>query len=329
MANGIAKIQHYVPQFLLRNFAFGKKHRVHVFDKHFDRVFVSNVKNIACESRYYDFELDGHDLTIEPTLGEIESSAKPIIARILGSDTLRELSPEDFGTLSVFLAIQLIRTPSLRNQIRQIPELMEQRLRGMVEKEEQLAHASEYFEIPSENEIKMMIASGSKDWAEEIAMQFILKSWLLVSTPPGKSFYIGDNPLAMNNSVKQTFYGNIGPSAPGIEIYFPLSPTRALLLLCSSHHLALQNLVSEMKRFRWRRRRKTNCQKFEYASEMLVALQSGDSFVFTPDNVLHFNALQVFNSERYIFSSTEDFHFVKSIIKNHPKARFGRRITVN
>lgn len=114
---------------------------------------------------------------------------------------------------------QTLRTLLVRVGIMTL-SLMDMRLRGMVEKEEQLAHASEYFEIPSENEIKMMIASGSKDWAEEIAMQFILKSWLLVSTPPGKSFYIGDNPLAMNNSVKQTFYGNIGPSAPGIEIYW-------------------------------------------------------------------------------------------------------------
>ena len=93
MANGIAKIQHYVPQFLPVT-CIWKEDRVHVFDKHFDRVFVSNVKNIKLvRVGIMTFELDGHDLTIEPALGEIESSAKPIIVKDLGSDTPANYHP--------------------------------------------------------------------------------------------------------------------------------------------------------------------------------------------------------------------------------------------
>ena len=72
-------------------------------------------------------------------------------------------------------------------------------------KEEQLAHASEYFEIPSENEIKMMIAKVVKIGPRKSLCSLSSSLGYLFQLLP-KSFYIGDNPLAMNNSVKQTFY---------------------------------------------------------------------------------------------------------------------------
>ena len=70
--NGIAKVQHYVPQFLLRNFGNGKKNQLYVFDKQKARSFASNTRNIACESRFYDFQVDGEEFSIEPALSKIE-----------------------------------------------------------------------------------------------------------------------------------------------------------------------------------------------------------------------------------------------------------------
>jgi hypothetical protein len=46
---GIAKVQHYVPQFLLRNFGNGKKDRLYVFDKQMARSFRTNANNVASE----------------------------------------------------------------------------------------------------------------------------------------------------------------------------------------------------------------------------------------------------------------------------------------
>ena len=49
----IAKVQHYVPQFLLRNFGNGKKDQLWGFyDKTSDRSFPTNAKNVASESRF-------------------------------------------------------------------------------------------------------------------------------------------------------------------------------------------------------------------------------------------------------------------------------------
>ena len=49
--DGISKVQHYVPQFVLRNFGNGKRDQVYVFDKRNDPTFATNVKNVASESR--------------------------------------------------------------------------------------------------------------------------------------------------------------------------------------------------------------------------------------------------------------------------------------
>lgn len=49
---GNAKVQHYVPRFLLKNFGAGKKHKLHAFDKQTEQAFPTNVKNVAAESRF-------------------------------------------------------------------------------------------------------------------------------------------------------------------------------------------------------------------------------------------------------------------------------------
>ena len=70
--NKIAKIQHYVPQFLLKQFSSGKKPQVWVFDKTTGKKFKSHVKNVASEQGFYSFKFKGNELTIEPSLSNIE-----------------------------------------------------------------------------------------------------------------------------------------------------------------------------------------------------------------------------------------------------------------
>src|SRR4051812_36524857 len=125
---GIAKVQHYVPQFLLRNFGTGKKHKVHVLDKQTGKTFATNVRNAAAESRFYDFQLNGQDLTIEAMLSKIEAEAKPIIQSILDADSLTQLSPEERAKLSIFMAVQLTRSKWHREQFREFPGMLEEAL---------------------------------------------------------------------------------------------------------------------------------------------------------------------------------------------------------
>lgn len=81
--DGIAKNQHYVPQFILKNFSSGKKDQVFVFDKECSKKFRSNVRNIASENGFYNFEINGKEHSFEPLLCEIEAASALIINRIV------------------------------------------------------------------------------------------------------------------------------------------------------------------------------------------------------------------------------------------------------
>lgn len=103
---GIAKVQHYVPQFLLRKFGNGKKDQLHVFDKHTIRSFRTNAKNVASESRFYDFRIDNEDATLEPMLAELEGVTKPLLGRIIEKDSVSVITDAERELLSTFFAIQ-------------------------------------------------------------------------------------------------------------------------------------------------------------------------------------------------------------------------------
>lgn len=88
--NGHAKVQHYVPRFLLKNFGKGKKNLVFVYDKKINKEYKTNIKNIASETKFYDFKtiLDGVEAigSIEETLAEIEGNANTALKKILDAE---------------------------------------------------------------------------------------------------------------------------------------------------------------------------------------------------------------------------------------------------
>jgi len=53
----IAKNEHYVPQFILKNFTVGNGKQIYVFDKHDEKSFKTNIRNIAAETGFYNFNI--------------------------------------------------------------------------------------------------------------------------------------------------------------------------------------------------------------------------------------------------------------------------------
>jgi hypothetical protein len=328
---GIAKVQHYVPQFLLRNFGKGKKHHLHVFDKQTGRAFETNAKNVAGESRFYDFEFKGHKLSLEPSLSQLESKAKPLLHRLLHADTVRVLSTEERAVLSVFFAVQFTRTRAFRQQWRSIPEMLAQRLRRSVNSDEDLKHIEHLIQIPDENQTTLEVARFMLDASKQFAPHFASKTWLLLQTDRRSPFQIGDNPLALQNSIDMGPYGNIGLAVRGIEIYLPLSPSRALAMWCPSHEDTFRKAASDLRRI------STVAPEMVAAhvrdpsgiEETATAMETGHPLRFKPDNVLNFNSLQILYAERYVFSNVDDFALAREMIASHPDARSGPRVRMD
>ena len=60
---------------------------------------------------------------------------------------------------------------------------------------------------------------------------------------------------------------------------------------------------------------------------MRDALLKGAPVLYSPANVENFNSLQVIWSERYIFSTANDFQLADAMLSEHPNLKKGPRLT--
>ena len=154
----------------------------------------------------------------EYALKKVEDKASPIIANIIKTKSIKDLSQEERETLSFFIALQKLRTK--RNLL-----------------ETKFSIDSLHNQIENKAKIKIPYIDPKNIWFSllEDATAFyeaiMNKVWNLCESD--KSFYISDNPIALQNTTdKSKFKGVLGLDSYGIEIYFPLSPSLTLCLFC-------------------------------------------------------------------------------------------------
>lgn len=311
-----AKIQHYVPRFLLRNFGNGKKDQLWVYDKTTRRSFKSNVKNVAAESRFYDFERAGAQRSLEPSLANLESRTKPVISKLIATDTLLAVPDEERLTLAAFVATLLTRTKTFREEWAAFPKGLANALQQEGE------------ELPTEGQIAELIPELSDNDVKEQTARFIVSSpsyfgphiaskfWLLLETSRKHPFMISDNPIAKQNLMHTIPHrSGLGLSSKGIEIYLPLSETRALGMFCPS-------LIEPIKSYG---ARLSSGVGDSAAQAILQAVENGTPLQYSAENVENFNSLQVGYSERYLFSSNGDFSLVDYMLTDEPALMVGPR----
>jgi Protein of unknown function (DUF4238) len=311
-----AKIQHYVPRFLLRNFGNGKKDQLWVYDKTTRRSFKSNVKNVAAESRFYDFERAGAQRSLEPSLANLESRTKPVISKLIATDTLLAVPDEERLTLAAFVATLLTRTKTFREEWAEFPKKLANALQQKGEELPTEGHIAEVIPELSDNDVKeqtaRFVASSPGYFGPHIASKF----WLLLETSRKHPFMISDNPIAKQNLMHTNPHrSGLGLSSKGIEIYLPLSETRALGMFCPS-------LIEPIKSYG---ARLSSCVGDSAAQAILQAVRNGTPLQYRAENVENFNSLQVGYSERYLFSSNGDFSLVDSMLADEPALIVGPR----
>lgn len=314
-----AKVQHYVPQLLLRNFGSGKKDQVWVYDKANDRSFSTNVKNIASESRFYDFEIAGEVVTLEPLLSKLEGIAKPLVKKILDADSVASLSAEDKVLMAAFLSVQLARTRAFREQWVDLPRLVRERLADLGDEVKEGTQAAELIRDLTENEAKAETGCFMVEAPQMFAPHLASKHWVLIATERKHPFILGDNPVTLQNMNDMSPRGNLGILVPGIEIYLPLSPIRALAMWCPSIVEMIRQGVEVIRRGVVRSR------ESDIVLAINEAINTGRPLTYTGENVENLNSLQVAWSERYLFSSVDDFRLTRNMLQAHPNLKRGPR----
>lgn len=318
----IAKVQHYVPQFLLRNFGNGKKDHLWVYDKTSGRRFSTNAKNVASESRFYDFEFQGGQISLEPWLSNLEAQAKSVIQSILDADSLAHLTDEQRYILASFFSVQMTRTRTFREEWNAFPRLLREHLERNGDTVEPGSQVEQLLADFPENDSKEQTARIIYTAPETYAAHFLAKDWVVAATKG--SVPLSDNPLTRQNLIDRPHRGNLGLLTPGIEIYFPLTPTRAIAMFCVELTGIVHSTANDLRGTG----SLAGMREPHAALAMSDALRSEGVAHFTAENVENFNSLQISWSERYVFSSTDDFALADSMLADHPVLRSGPRTKV-
>lgn len=289
-------MQHYVPQFLLKNFEItmkkGKEKSVFVFDKSNFNEFQSAINKIAAENYFYEVKTQKGEYSIEANLGSYEDVAGAIIKRIIENKSLKSITNKEKIALSKFIAIQVLRVPATRNQVNGAFEFMF-KFMGEVSWSEQTKLYS-----------KVSHCESVLNLANKLSPFLYNKDWVLYESK-GENYIIGDNPVVLNNTVNN---GELGLKSEGVEIYLPLSPTYCLLLICKSVRKTLSKKIVELSGDAEAKTLLNAITKFH------DTLKSSGTSVSTAEVVTFVNSLQIQYAERFLYSHKKHFDLPKEML---------------
>ena len=290
------KKQHFIPQFLLRRFAHGKKgkDKLWVFDKSVGRSYMSNVKDAAHENRFYDGKnLDGKEVEAESLMGYVDGIGANCIKDILEKEVLSH-DGKTTSHISHFVAAQMCRVPSVRNSMEFLRQHMISRWGPDVRSGEDERGIGEY----SADDSKFSSITSLQN-VPEYAKLLQTKIWFLIRAPDDATFFLSDDPVVKHNYLDYGPRGSLGLAQKGIEVYFPLSPKLALQFTCPE--IAKRIAATAMGR------------------TMIASQRIGKAYLMHSQNVVFINSLQVIHSERFLYGSREtDFALAKDMIREHP-----------
>jgi len=298
-----AKKQHYVPQLLLRGFAQPGRDQIWVFDKSRGTSYSSAIRDTASENYFNEVSIGNYSISFENRLEFVESKAAPVIRKIIETEDISNMAPEDQASLLVFIATQMVRTNAGRSAMDQAHDLLVEKLGG----ERSAAKAGLQ---PKDKELqKLTILRDLPDSINTFGKHLAAKLMILKRTGKNDRLIIGDDPIVRDNSQRSTdAFGTVGIANKGVEIYLPLTPKLAFGLICPS---VLQ--IIEMVR--------TSRSTFASleADRYLYSITTGSPFLMAPPNVLRLNSMQIANATRFVMSDVNDFSLAKRMIKDRPE----------
>ncbi|MEK6982930.1 MAG: DUF4238 domain-containing protein [Nanoarchaeota archaeon] len=282
MTNNKIKLQHYVPRFYLKRFANidGNNHILDCFDKFEEKQFNTDVMDIACEKFFYDTQDDTEQET-EKALSLVEGRFNEYLSKLIKFRDVSKISNEERYFISMFIAVQYIRTKENREMLKDSINQLAERLSG-----ENLSPklAREIKEAQKDESIKKMQVRLLRETPQFADIIYQMK-WIIISNGTKTPFWTSDNPVALHNEINQWPYGNLGLKCIGIELHLPLTPT-LLLVTCDPIAFCREPDKKTLRDFRY---------------------------------IIREQSYQVYSSTRFIFSNQPNFSFAKKVITENPK----------
>ncbi len=306
--------QHYVSQFLLRGFHTGNEAQIWAFDKTTSRGFTTAIDKVASEHGFYNI---GGSAKVDDVIRKFEEATAPIINEIRERKSLAGIDEYKRIWLSGFTALQYVRTKAFsersQDMMGQITHVVTQMSGGKLSKKirKQLGLDA----AGSEHEKTLSTILG----IVRPAVDELRKKHMVLFRSDGSSlFWIGDSPVAMQNTVNpgSRLRSTLGLGVPGIEVYLPISKDLVLAHMCPTIAVAYSGLEEDARRMGF---------THAYAGPYLRALEHGTAIFVEKDHIRFQNSLQLGYAERFVFSSVDNVEDARDILAENPKLKTGPR----
>ncbi len=220
------KKQHYVNKSHLRMFAVtaGKAH-IGTYIKKTNKIIAeADLNNQAYEDYFY-----GKDSHVEKMLAKLESQAGKVIEQF-ENNTVISFDTEEYGYFLCYIFTLTTRTlKAVNDHERLLDEYFKKYIKGLL-------GFTELQYIQFCNDYELRSDEPAKDYMNFMltsAVQiFDLKLKILVNKTP-KCFITSDHPVVRYNQFLENYNspsGNAGFQTPGLQMFLPISPTRAIML---------------------------------------------------------------------------------------------------
>ncbi len=294
------KKQHFVPQFLLRNFPDSEE-KLWAYDKSKDHSFNTGTNNVACDGYFYDdpeiARVTGQEQFLEKAFAKAEGRwsdlLNSVLTRIRNRSDLR-LTVAERLEISLMMSLQMARTPLARETDEQIMSALVRTLKRNGATDESLSRCKPPILATPEQwntkgfHIGALLHHDSVLNRQKIFSEHI---WSFLRSAGHGSFYISDHPMSLRPHMKGGWMSHSGIASPGIEIAFPLAHDVLLVMF----------------------------ERTYFSKIMHVDGTVND--MWSPENVLFYNSMQVQSSLRFVYSRTADFRHAKLVCDNEPRYR--------
>jgi Protein of unknown function (DUF4238) len=314
--------QHYVPQFLLKNFSVPLHHnQIMVFDKHSEKTFSANIRNVSSEKGFYDLEIGDLTYTLEDALKHLEDSTAKIIKAVMETEELPKPDSIERYVLAAFVAVQFLRVKSARIRIRSMNDLLKQKLHCIGASGADIERLTRM----EEDESKIISMKMLERIPDEFVPFFYHKTWIVLKTTSDNPFFISDNPVTLQNRKDSGLYGNLGLGVEGVEIYMPLSKQLSLGILCPSHEEKVNKVHQQFSDLRQRRPEiiAKLGERATWLNDFNTGIKSGAAIRIPPEVALNLNSLQVYFSSRFVYCARDKFDLVREMIRDNPLVKAG------
>ena len=292
------KKEHYVPERYLE--AFAQDDQLYVFDKEAGKVFVSNIRDTASQRYYYDVpELDqetGVSQVIEKFFHPFEGAAATVLNDLrssLDEGSFVAVTKNQRIDLSLFLALQMLRTPEARERFVQLTLALKKQefLSWVRDRRSDFPMDESMFDLVMDEDHQLRTHARAildHDLRDRLAEIIYQHYWIVLENPFQMPFITSDHPACNHGTVAHPVRSMQGLASFGAEVLFPLSPTHLLLIV--------------------------ERQAFPQASRLDGRLEVLNS----AENVVYYNHWQVHHSFRFLYSITDDFSLAQSMVEETP-----------